>query len=426
LAERPRIHVLLDVASLSADVLQALGQVGAEVNVGDFTDGQAAVVAELCDARLIITADAHAITNGKLAKLHEWFDDAPCPTLVLSDAPAALAQEPHARVTNGRAIEFAARLSRDELVGRLHAMCALHRPMQALCRELTELRQTDGVLRADLTRLHDEIRLAGVLQRDLLRSSPPTANGVEIDVVYQPAEILSGDFYDVTRLDDNHMAFFLADATGHGMSAALLTTFVRRWLSGHGVRQGAERPVAPGELLAGLNRELLAAQLQDCHFLASIFAIYDERTRIMRWARGGTPYPILVRAGQPPHQVVSDGPLVGVSSDARFQLVEFQLEPGDTVIFHTDGLDALLASKESGLGCCDLHSTDWYRALGSRPIKRHLEEVDTRLGTRPSTDTLADDTTVIALHIQEQPTRVSHTTQGHRGRISATRVPVAV
>ncbi len=426
MADRPRIHVLLDVASLRADVLQALEHVEAEVTVGDFADGQVAAVPELCDARLIITADAHAITNGKLARLHEWFDGAPCPTLVLSEAAAVAGYEPYAEATNGRAIEFADRLSKDELVGRLHAMCALHHSMQALRRELTELRQTDGVLRADLTRLQSEIRLAGVLQRDLLRSSPPVANGVEIDVVYQPAEILSGDFYDVARLDDTRIALFLADATGHGVAAALLTAFVKRWLSQPGMGQGVTGAVAPDELLAALNRELLDAQLRDCHFLASTFAIYNERTHIIQWARGGTPYPILVRAEEAPLQVKSDGPLVGISPDARFQFVEFQLEPGDTVIFHTDGLDALLAGEGSGLGCCDLHRTDWYRTLGSRPVKQHLAEVDKRLGTRPSTDRHADDTTIIALHVQEQPTRISHTAHGHRGRMSGTRVPVAV
>ncbi len=426
MADQPRVHVLLDRTDLSDEVREALEHVNANAAVHDFSGGRGAAETESFDARLIITADARTVTNGKLEMLHQWFDAAPCPTLVLSDTPVQAGFAPGVEASNARAIVFSSPLSKDELGGRLAAMCGLHRSMEVLRSELEELRQHDGLLRADLRRLQDELRLAGTLQHDLLPVSLPTVPGIEIDVLYRPAEMLSGDLYDVARLDDTHVGISLVDATGHGVAAALLAAYVKRWSGGRAKGVSAASVLPPEDVLAGLNRDLLDAQLQDCHFLAALFAVFNERTRTLRWARAGAPYPILVRRGESPRQIKSDGPIVGVRADAEFEVVELRLEPGDTLVFHTDGLDSILAGDGGEPGCCSLDRTEWFRTFGTRCVKEHLEEVETRLADRSPTDTYTDDTTIIALHVQEQAPNVMPLRRVHPAKTPAAPLVAAV
>ncbi|MFQ5592029.1 MAG: PP2C family protein-serine/threonine phosphatase [Phycisphaerae bacterium] len=411
--ERPRIQVVLDGIALPAPVCQALSRANADVALSSFVDRTDIAAAGSWDARLIVTADARDITNGRLAKLNEWFDAGPCPTLVLSTARAA-ERKPRTvhKTTAGmtaettpRAIEFVHDPSKDELVGRIAAMVALHRPMQRLRGEVDDLRQQRGVLQRDLRRLRNELRQAGALQRSILPSSIPAIANADIRVLYRPAGALSGDVYDIARLDETRTLISIADATGHGTPAALLAAFVARW-SGRR-RAGLENtgPVASREMLRDLNRFLVEVELQDCQFVAALFAIYDEQSRTITWARGGLPYPILVKRGRPPVQIDSVGPLAGVFSAAEFEEVELQLDAGDAVIFHTDGLDLHLSDGEAVPEGTGIDCTEWFRNLGSVPIGQQLDETDRRIVDRPACQARGDDVTVIALQLEGESTR---------------------
>ncbi|MGB2988180.1 MAG: PP2C family protein-serine/threonine phosphatase, partial [Phycisphaerae bacterium] len=139
-------------------------------------------------------------------------------------------------------------------------------------------------------------------------------------------------------------------------------------------------------------------------------AIYNERTRVIRWARAGAPYPILARPGESPRHLFTEGPLLGVLPAAQFEVDELQLEPGDTLLFHTDGLDALLLNRHPDLGCCDLDRTEWFQSLGQAPIEKLFARLENELGAVEQSERSRDDITAVALHVQEQaPIELSRT-----------------
>jgi len=269
----------------------------------------------------------------------------------------------------------------------------------ALQRELEELRSREEKYKEDISRWDQQLRLASVIQRDLLPSRLPAIDGLDVHILYHPLDMLSGDSYDVIRLDDSHVAFSLSDATGHGLPAALLSAFVKRSLRGRERMDRGERFLEPDEVLARVNSDLLDTELEECQFVAALYAVYDVATRTIRWARGGTPYPILARCGRRPDRIISEGPIVGACNGPRFELVERQLDPGDTLIFHTDGLEALLLKDQAHLGCCGLDRTDWFHALGRRSLLHQLEEVQERLVNFHEADGSADDVTILALQV---------------------------
>lgn len=217
---------------------------------------------------------------------------------------------------------------------------ALLLALERLQREFDELRLREEAQVAALHRLEEQLHHAATVQRDLLPAKLPEARGLDVRVFHRSAETLGGDAYDCFRLDDQRVAFILSDATGHGVPAALLASYVHRGLRGRGV-------IAPDEVLRDVNADLLGRNLSECQFVAALYAVYDEHGRTVRWARGGAPYPILVRPGTAPARLVSAGPLVGACETPTFEITECSMTAGDTLLLFTDGVETLTRSANT-------------------------------------------------------------------------------
>ncbi len=395
---RPRIQVLLDDAVLTPDMHGALEQIGAQVDCLSLPIGTFAPLDSPHDARLVVTSQGYSGVRAKLAGLDEWLEHQACATLVLAEQPGG-GEMPGEEPAEYWTVEYASNLSRDDLAGRLAAMCALRGPMDRMRRELELLRSRDAESRRSLRRVGNELKLAAAIQHDLLPSSIPSGEDLEIRVLYKPADVVSGDMYDLKRLDDTLLAISLADASGHGLAAGMLSAFAKRSFDGCETVNGINRLLEPNDLLKRLNRELLNTRFRECQFVAALYAIYDESTRVVRWARGGVPYPILVRDGAAPRRIASDGPVVGACPGAEFEVVELRLDPGDTLVFHTDGLDALMLDGRRDLGCDELDRTEWFMGLADLALEQSLKEVESRLSSRNREAGEVDDTTIVALHV---------------------------
>jgi len=233
---------------------------------------------------------------------------------------------------------------------------------------------------------------AGALQRDLCTSDLPPVHGLDVAVLYRPAEIVSGDTYGIVRLDDRRVAFFVMDATGHGVAASLLATYAQQAL--RRALQDAEgniRVTAAG-VLEEVNRALVDAALTDCQFVAGIVAIYDESTGRMRLARGGAPYPLLAPARGATRHADCSGPLLGALADPIFKETVVDLAAGDTLILHSDGLNEALAEPNEAV-CHDVSGATWSRGLPGSDPKSACVRIDELCARR----TGCDDLTMLVL-----------------------------
>ena len=263
--------------------------------------------------------------------------------------------------------------------------------------QLAGLREQDQVLRHGLAKLDRQLERARQLQDDLLPRSLPECDGLRISKLYLPAKELSGDRYDVMRLDDHQVSINISDATGHDMAAAMISIFMKQaQRTGGGGKDGCF-PEHPHELLGRLNDELAEADLTDCHFLTAIHGVYDQRDRCLLWARGGMPYPLMIRARRSPEQIISEGGLIGAFENQKYDLVSTHFEPGDVMLLFTDGLEALLLNTAPGRGAAKLLDTPWVRTLSARSLEAHLNEVEALARDTSPDDWPADDITVLTL-----------------------------
>ncbi|MGJ7509965.1 SpoIIE family protein phosphatase [Variovorax sp. GT1P44] len=202
----------------------------------------------------------------------------------------------------------------------------LHRALQ---RKVTELEQTSEVLRRDLER-------AEVIQRALLPRSPPPMEGYCIQALYRPGQHVGGDLYDVVRLGDQHLAFYLADATGHGVTSAMLSVLFKQRLVLVDPATGLALP--PAEVMAAVNRSICEAHAAPGLFLTAVFGLLDTSDASLTLASAGHPPVLHARDGRETRLIRRTGPALGLTPDAHFEQERLQLLAGDRILLYTDGL----------------------------------------------------------------------------------------
>jgi len=194
--------------------------------------------------------------------------------------------------------------------------------------------------------LAEQLKMAGRVQRDFLPARLPDSERYHWGAVFRPAEWVSGDMYDVARLDEHHIGFYLADAVGHSMPAALLTMFLK-----HGVRMretvgNQYRIFEPAEVMSQLNVLMTEQGLSGCQFATACYCLLNTDTREIRFSRAGHPYPILIGADGKLRMLESRGPLLGVFKDSQYVQESVTLRQGDKLMLYSDGAESIVGTTD--------------------------------------------------------------------------------
>jgi len=279
--------------------------------------------------------------------------------------------------------------SPDELLGRLAGLASARPIIDQLQRENAMLRKFDTGMSTQMTQMDEEMRLAARLQVDFLPRQMPDFENVAFNVLFRPASYVSGDIYDVARLDEEHVGFFVADAVGHGMPAALLTIFLKRTLQTKELTNSGYRLIPPDEALSHLNNELVSQQLSMCQFVTMVYAILNTRTLELQWARAGHPLPMRLRTSGDAQELDLDGALLGIFADEKFPLQKVQLEPGDSILFYSDGFESAFHDPSGMVN--ERYRLEFSKLAGddaSARFKRMVQELDKQEGSLHQRDDL--------------------------------------
>ncbi|MAI67304.1 MAG: hypothetical protein CMJ26_05455 [Phycisphaerae bacterium] len=200
-------------------------------------------------------------------------------------------------------------------------------------------------LQVDLDLLQDELETAATIQREFMSNEVQEVHGISFSTLWRPASVVSGDMYDITQLDDDHVAFFIADAIGHGISAAMLAMMLTRTLSAHRYNENGKY-AEPKEILRHLNAALLERSGNHTRFATAAYGILNCKTNVLTFAGAGHPPALLSRFGATPTLLNSDGPLLGVFETEEFPQQSVQLTAGDTLLLYSDGFEHALGNEE--------------------------------------------------------------------------------
>jgi sigma-B regulation protein RsbU (phosphoserine phosphatase) len=241
--------------------------------------------------------------------------------------------------------------------------------------------------------LNEDLKLAARLQRDFLPRRLPEVGPARFGVLFQPASFVSGDIYDVTRLDEDHVGFYIADAVGHGLPAALLTMFIKKGLQTKRISGHSYHIVPPGDSLRDLNVDICAQNLSSCQFCTAVYGVLNARTGEATIARAGHPEPLLLRADGSSQRVEAPGTLLGVLPEEEFPATKVRLAPGDRLLIYSDGAEPVLFGIHSPAPDQVLETlAEWADLPREDLMLRVAEEVDALVGGKNP-----DDVTVMVL-----------------------------
>lgn len=320
--------------------------------------------------------------------------------LVLTDAPTSMP----AKVDS--LIDMVERdVSLLELRGRLSIIERYHAMIKRLERELSDVQRVGERLHDHFREVDEEMRLAGSLQRDFLPDLSKPFGNVQFAASYWPASWVSGDIFDVFRVDDDTTGFYIADAVGHGMAAGLLTMFIKRAVMSQGTDGQKATIFSPSESMVALNAALVEQALPNCQFVTACYGLLCHRTCTLRLARGGHPYPLLIKGDGEIRELCIPGGLLGIFGDEQFPTLEISLRPGEKLLLYTDGAELLFKGEPSasrGSFADARHLPSWRDLLRTRPtcgVHELIEHIDSQLRHYSTTVHVRDDMTVLGFEM---------------------------
>ena len=270
--------------------------------------------------------------------------------------------------------------------------------IRGLKQEMALLNRHQHGLSSAIHQLDEELRLAARTQRQFLPQQLPQLNGASCHVLFRPAGYVSGDIYDAQRLDEHHIGFYIADAVGHGVPAALLTMFVHQALRTREVIDGRHRIIPPDEALARLNSDMFSRQGASSQFVTACYGTLDCRTGELSIARGGHPAPLLLRQTGEIERLEPEGPLLGVFDEAEFDLMRTTVEPGDRLLIYSDGFELAFGDNDTPFSNSYVHEL---HKLREGPLDRALRDLEHKLDQQVGSLHQRDDLTALMIEVGE-------------------------
>jgi sigma-B regulation protein RsbU (phosphoserine phosphatase) len=272
------------------------------------------------------------------------------------------------------------------LQARIETQLRLRSMRQQLERQNDELEKW----RRDLER---DLAAARLTQQSLIPQKPLVLPGWQIATCYRPVIQVGGDIYGWFRMKDGRVLFWIADGTGHGAAAALLTTLAKLLF-----HYGSMDHDSPASLMEGVDndfRSIFGAR----SFMTAMCVALDPATGQAQVVGAGHPPLLVVRHDGTTESIASVAPPLGLVKRAAFAETPIALEPGDAFLLYTDGLFRWTRDERHRVTPERLE-----KVLDQSPPSAEalLERIVAQTGPQNSAKTAPDDVAAIALRREDR------------------------
>jgi len=251
-------------------------------------------------------------------------------------------------------------------------------------------------------RFEQELEVARLIQQNFLPRELPDLPGWQIAAYYRPAREVGGDFYDVIPLPDGRVAFVVGDVTDKGVPAALVMSATRSVL-----RASAGRLIEPGVVLERVN-DHLCPDMPEKMFVTCLYGVLNPATGHLRFANAGHDLPY-VKTATGVVELRARGMPLGLMPGMDYEEKEAVLEPGDSVLLHSDGIVEAHDPQRGMFGFPRLKETMARGAGGQELIDRVLGDLEAFTGPDAEQE---DDITMVTLERSGGQTRMSGSSNG--------------
>lgn len=245
-------------------------------------------------------------------------------------------------------------------------------------------------------RMEREILLARQIQETFLPDILPQLDHWELDLRWETAREIGGDFYDVFKLGENRVGLVIADVADKGLPAALYMTVTSTL-----IRAGSKNSSSPAEVLQEVNK-LLLNDSNESMFVTVVYGVLDLLTGELVYANAGHNLPLLYREKTGAiEQLPKGGTALGILENLDLVNHILAVEPGDALVLYTDGVTDIQSPTGAFFG--EQRLIEVIHEHGKDTIQNMLEQLDDALiefrrGVPP-----ADDITILALRRSPAP-----------------------
>jgi serine phosphatase RsbU (regulator of sigma subunit) len=201
------------------------------------------------------------------------------------------------------------------------------------------LEAVNDQLRQTVRQLQEDEAAARRIQFQLLPENDKLYRNYRFSRHLLTSQYLSGDFVDYFAIDGDHLGFYIADVSGHGVSSAFVTVMLKSYIGRYRElrRQNRDKGILnPAETLSRLNREIFGCHMDK--YLTMFYGVIEWSTNQLRYSSGGQfPFPILFD-GQQASYVGKKSLPIGLFDFASYQTESLQLPPCFTMLFISDGI----------------------------------------------------------------------------------------
>jgi sigma-B regulation protein RsbU (phosphoserine phosphatase) len=244
-------------------------------------------------------------------------------------------------------------------------------------------------------RMEEELSIARDLQLSMLPATCPQVPGFTIAATSTPAREVGGDFFDFIEMSEGKLGLVVGDVTGKSVSGALVMAASRSVF-----RLLSEEKFAVGDIMIRANKRI-KKDIKSGMFVALLYAVLDGRNKILSLCSAGQTQPIYFssRTGEVRLQeTLGDKFPLGILEESDYQETQLKLEPGDRVVFYTDGIVEAMNEKQEIFGFDRL--LEVVQSSQSMTAEALLKEVLSRVAEFVGEAPQHDDLTVIVVSVE--------------------------
>jgi sigma-B regulation protein RsbU (phosphoserine phosphatase) len=247
----------------------------------------------------------------------------------------------------------------------------------------------------ELISISHELETARQIQSFILPGEAVNIKGLSLAARYVPMASVAGDFYDFAKVDEKRLGILVADVSGHGVPASLISSMVKIAFASNTSRAGN-----PAEVLDAINQVLCGKLESD--FVTAGYLFLDTEEKNMIYAGAGHMPLLLWRAAEKKiYEFREKGTILGQFEDIQFKNICFALKPDDRIILYTDGIVETSNTTNTLFGFDRFK--EFIMSHAQLPAGQFADELIRQLfywSGKPSEEALDDDLTLIVADYQ--------------------------
>lgn len=200
-------------------------------------------------------------------------------------------------------------------------------------RDVTRERKLELELIDKNKKMRKDLGFAKKIQQRILPNKGPLGQ-VSLDYIYRPSEMLSGDMFDVFQIDDENIGIYISDVVGHGVSASMMTMFIRQTM-----RSIKDDILSPSIALSELHRQFSMLALSADRYFTIFYGVYNKRTHQFKYSNAGhNCLPIKYNSEGIETLEINGYPVSLLFDEILYEENKIELKKGDNILFYTDGI----------------------------------------------------------------------------------------